>query len=98
MNAGQIILDQLGGAGRLSAMIGANSIGYGEKHLTFQFKGIRQMNMIRVELNGSDLYDITYLKFNKRTFEIKEVDALNDVFASDLKSSIERTTGLALSL
>jgi hypothetical protein len=92
-------LQQLGGAGRLTAMIGAKHFGYDKNGtLTFQFKMCKKANGVRIELNGKDLYDVTFTKFNARTYEVKEVHKFEDVYADQLKEVFESFTGLYLSL
>lgn len=99
----------LGGAGRLTAMIGAKNFTCDEKGtLTFTFSGCKKINQVSFELNGLDLYDVRFIKYtagrmNNKTFEYKmpsweTVKELNNVYAEDLKEIFEDVTGLYLSL
>lgn len=93
------ILLQLGGTNKLGAMIGASQFSYDDNgNVTFWFKGCRKANIIKVSLNGSDLYNIEFFKFNSRSYECKSVKTFTDVYNSDLQSVIEAYTGLYLSL
>lgn len=95
MSDATTILNQLGGRGRLSMMIGASSF-YGTSEgvgLTFRFKN-RKANYAKVTLNGKDLYDVEIFKATK--FELKPVESAYDVYATDLVATFERLTGLFL--
>lgn len=104
MEIGKTILAQLGGTGRLSAMIGAHSFAAGDFGTnkfgaSFKFKA-RSKNAwkaVKIIHNGLDLYDVSFLKMNNKTFEIvsKTVD---NVYCDQLKEIIENETGLCLSL
>lgn len=90
---------QLGGSNRLSAMIGAhNFTSDKDGTLGFHFKSCKKANIVRIELNASDLYNIRFYKYNKKTLDCPEVHTLNDIYAEDLKRLIEEYTGLYLSL
>lgn len=92
-------LQQLGGSGKLSAMIGAKNFTHDKNGaLQFHFKMCKKANIVKIELNGMDLYNITFYKYNSRTFDCKEVKTLTDTYAEDLKSHIEEFTGLYISL
>lgn len=94
-----IILDQLGGFGRLQAMVAATHFSYkAEGELSFQFKGSRKTNLVKVVLNASDLYDITFYRYNKTTYGVAETKRYSDIYAEDMKGLIEEYTGLYLSL
>lgn len=87
----------LGGYGKLSAMIGANAFGFsGDGSLTFKFKMFKGANTVKFEVNGKDLYDVTFYKVGK--YDFKEVKAFNDLYFDQLRSVFEKFTGLYLSL
>ena len=50
------ILSQIGGTGRLVAMTGAKHFTYSDNSLSFQFKGSRKTNALRITLDPSDTY------------------------------------------
>jgi hypothetical protein len=102
-------IQQLGGTGRLSAMINAKNFTYDKDGtLTFSFSGCKKINQVTIELNSKDLYNITFTKYtagrmNNKTFEYKEptwkaVKEYEDIYNDQLKSVFEETTGLYLSL
>lgn len=68
--------------------------------LTFDCRGSRAVNKIRVTLNGRDLYDLTFWKVTRRNgqFKVNVVEQVEDVYFDSLRGVIERVTGLHLSL
>jgi hypothetical protein len=94
----ETIIQQLGGFGKLQAMVGAINFIYSnnDKYIAFKFKGSKKVNYVKITLNGKDLYDIEFKKLwgNK----IKDIDSYNDVYAENLKPLFEKVTGLFLSL
>ena len=94
-----IILAQLGGSGRLGAMIGARNFLYSEKDptwLSFKFKGCRKVNHLKVTLDASDTYTLRFGKIHGYNF--REVHEVSGVYADKLRTIIEAQTGLYLSL
>ena len=68
--------------------------------LTFDCRGSKAVNKIRVTLNGLDLYDLTFWKVTRRNgqFHVKVVEQVQDIYFDGLRDVIERVTGLYLSL
>jgi len=93
-----IIIEQLGGIGKLSAMVGANGFLAIDNGLQFTFKGWRKANKCIITLDGSDLYTMTMGRLNKKTYDFKEAYNQEGLYWSMLKPEFERTTGLYLSL
>lgn len=92
-------LEQLGGANKLKAMVGATNFSYDSKGtLTFSFKSCRKANIVSISLSPMDLYDIEFSKMNTRSYECKTVKTFEGVYAENLKSVIEEFTGLYLSI
>ena len=90
------IIRQLGGMGRLSAMMGAyNFAAIGDKGVSFRIKN-RKANYIKIMLNSMDLYDLEVGRI--RGFDYKIVADQRNIMAEDLKKIIERVTGMYLSL
>jgi hypothetical protein len=88
------ILLQLGGYGKLKAMIGADNFAHDKDgSLSFRFKGSRKFKNCKIKLNGNDLYDIEFYSQRGEVVESRE-----DIYAEDLKRIFEKTTGLYLSL
>ena len=95
-NTASIIAAQLGGTGRLNAMIGAhNFIDHGNA-LSFKFKGSRVATFCKITLDASDTYTVTLAKIRK--WELCKEQTFSGVYADQLRELIENTTGLYLSL
>lgn len=92
------ILSQMGGAGRLGAMINAKNFAATEKTLSFCFmkSRVNKANYIKITLNGLDLYDIQFIKLTK--YDAVLVSELNNIYANQLKQVFIENTGLELSL
>ena len=75
-------------------MMGAQNLISDGSALSFQIRGSRRYNRVRVELNGSDLYDITFTRI--RALKISAQDVIEDVYADQLHSVISYHTGLEL--
>lgn len=89
-------IQQLGGFGRLKAMVGAYNFAKDENSVSFRFKGSRKANHVSIELNSSDLYNVRIGKVGKLDYKI--VDETKDAYSDMLVSLFENTTGLYLSL
>lgn len=95
------ILRQIGGAGRVKAMIGVTDF-YADKKkdnflgIRFQARAKAGINCIKITLNAMDLYDVDFVRVSAA--ELTTVSTLNGVYAEDLKRLIEAETGLYLSL
>ena len=99
LTVAEIILSQLGGKGRLRAMIGAHDFARTERAVTFKFKGSRVANSLWIELNGGkDLYDVKFLKIGRLSSAISSTILVTNVHVADLKTLIEETVQLSLSL
>jgi hypothetical protein len=100
MDVAKEILRQLGG-NKFIAMTGAKNFVGGSNSLSFRLPGgagftKNGINAIRIVLNSSDLYDIEYMKI--RGTNIKTISKSEGVYADNLKSHFETTTGLRTSL
>lgn len=90
-------LMQLGGYGKLRAMIGANNFSYDEKGtLKFMFRGCQKANFLEVILNPDDTYTMVFGKIT--SLDKKEVGRFEGVYWKQLKLVFEAETGLYLSL
>ena len=98
MQTAKTILSQLGGTGRLSAMINAKQFLALDAGVQFKFSGCKKANCIRIELSPLDLYDVTFYKIGRGGLDVKEVEQLAGLYADQLKGYIEKFTGLYLSL
>ena len=98
MEIAKTILQQMGGTGRLSAMIGAKYFTASENGVSFKIGGgaKKGINGIRVNLNSMDTYDVSFLKLRK--CEQKVVAEVKGVYCDELKSVVENNIGMYLSL
>lgn len=80
-------------------MIGAKDFVKSAKGLTFKLaKASKKINMITIELNGKDTYDIKFAKFTLSKAEYLLIKEEKDVLGTQLKDVIEKTIGLKLSI
>lgn len=97
----ETIIAQLGGYGRLKAMIALYDVLYdksvGRGAVCFKFKGSRKWNYVKITLNGLDLYDVQFCKIGRGT-NVKWREPINNVYNDMLKEIFENETGLYLSL
>ena len=95
-----IILKQMGGSGRLKAMLGAKHfISHdGGKALSFQFPNRKRSkgNYVKITLRPDDTYDMEFSQIVK--YEAKPVKSYKGIYADQLKPIFEKQTGLRLSL
>jgi len=92
------ILRQLGGSGRLKAMLGAKHfIDHGDG-LSFQFPNRQRKrgNYFKVTLDDSDTYTLEFGALRGSNFKVLKTH--NNVYASQMKKLFESFTGLRLSL
>lgn len=93
------MLEQLGGFGRLSAMLGASKFLYDNdaNSLQFRFKGSRKANAVRFVYDaGSELYSICLYRVAQ--YVPREVFTADGLDTMQLRAAFESTTGLYLSL
>ena len=94
MNAAEQILNQLGGR-KFIAMTGAVCFSDGNTLIT-KFKGSRIANIMYITVNELDLYNVKIGKF--KGLDLKTIKEESNVYANDLRSIFESTTGLATNL
>jgi hypothetical protein len=92
------ILEQMGGSGKLTCMIGAHDFTGSPDALTFRFRarGRDGSNCCRVSLLPSDTYKVEFISI--RGNSVKSKGVFEDIYAEDLRGVFERQTGLYLSL
>tara|TARA_Y100000389_G_scaffold193292_2_gene221909 strand:- start:1439 stop:2455 length:1017 start_codon:yes stop_codon:yes gene_type:complete len=106
-DVGQTILRQMGGARRLSMMIGAKNFvvykaeadseygeGMGAAAFKFPRPGRGKPNYVKIVLNGRDYYDVKFGSIHG--YKFKPMKEYTDISASGLQSLFERETGLYL--
>ena len=88
------IAAQLGGFGRLKAMIGADKFAFGERHLQFRFaaRATNGANCVTIMLDGSDTYTVTFYRIG-RGFSVKEISSIPFVYDDQLRPVFESETG-----
>jgi len=108
------IIGQMGGGGKLRAMVGAKEIFARDAGVQFSFKLCKKMNKCVVELNGMDTYNVQFYKIPHlntncnsaaldRYFDRLEkaktpVVEFENVYYDQLIGVFEGETGLNLSL
>jgi len=92
----QETIRQLGGAGRLKMMVGAENFVGSEKALSFKFTGSEKFSHVRISLNEFDAYGVEFMKI--RGTKILNTETLDMVYADQLVEVFESKTGLYLSL
>jgi hypothetical protein len=94
------LIKQLGGMGKLTAMVGAKDIVRTERNghpaLSFKFKGSTKANYVNIALDPSDTYTLQFGKIVK--YDLKPTGEFHGVHAAQLKPTFEQFTGLYLSL
>jgi hypothetical protein len=95
-NVGATILEQLGGANRLRAMLGVRAFWTRHDSLMFRFAAGRSLNHIEIKLNFMDLYDVEV--WLSRGGDRVNVKTEQNVFCGNLLQVCERMTGLAFRL
>lgn len=110
ISSAQIIVKQLGGISRLSAIIGAKNFVSSDQGYTLEFKigkgAKNKINHIKIHHNPMDLYDVTFLRLynrldkqlNIKIPEYKKVSHIENVFCDDLMDIIEENIGMFLTL
>ncbi len=93
---GLTILYQLGGLGRLSAMIGINDVTILDNGVRFKFKGSPKTNCLGITLQPSDTYNLAFYKLRAGSWSV--VSTWGDVYADMLQVIFEQVTGLRLTL
>jgi hypothetical protein len=93
-----IILKQMGGAGRIRAMTGAKQFIAIKDGLQFRFpnKAAGKPNFVKIELTPADLYDVEFGRI--RGGKYKKIKEYRGVYFDMLISLFEKTTGLYLRL
>jgi len=104
----ETIAQQLGGTGRLKAMLGAKYFLKDGKSLQFRFpnRARSKPNFIKITLTGMDDYDVQLGRIGKKknkeygfmedTFKI--LKTVRGIYADQLVSFLEKETGLAFHL
>lgn len=91
----ETILEQLGG-NRFKLMTGANRFIYDKDgQLSFMLpRNHSKINVVRVKLNGRDLYDMSFENVNTRTGKFTSIATRSDIAADSLQRVFTAETGL----
>lgn len=92
------ILAQMGGQGRLVAMINIRNLVALDSGLQFHFSGSRKATVARVELEANDTYTLKLYKPTMRPSSWEPVNTIPGLYADKLIEVFERETGVRLSL
>ena len=77
-------------------MTGAKHFTYSDNSVSFQFKGSRKTNALRITLDSSDTYTMKFFKINSRKLTVDTVREIEYVYCDQLAEIFERETGLYL--
>ena len=94
-NVARTIQLQLGFALR---MLGAKDLADHGDALSFKIRGSKKVNYIKVTLDPSDTYNVSFKKVTRRGLNVKDVSDHSGIYVDGLKPLIERVTGLYTSL
>ncbi len=94
LEVAKTIIQQLGGASKLKAMIGAKNFSADGNMVCFQFPRCNSFRAVRITLNAMDTYDIQFLGGN----DFRVLKEFNGIYNDMLINIFEDTTGLRLSL
>lgn len=92
------ILLQMGGAGKLRTMIGANNFMAIDNGVQFSFKGCKKLNKVQIVLTAADLYDVKFYKINMRNLDNSMIPVSESarIYFDQLVEVFEHMTGLYL--
>lgn len=100
-NEANLILNQLtasqNGTRKLYAMVGSRQFAFDSSkapNVNFRFQGSEACNHVNIQLNGADLYNMTFNKI--QGFDIQQVKHFENVYCDSLLEIFESETGLYL--
>jgi hypothetical protein len=92
LQVAKTIMEQLGG-GMFAVMTGAKNFVGSSDGVSFKIgTNAKKVSHVRVTLNGSDLYDLKFLRI--RGTSVQTVAEESDVYAEDLRKLFTANTGL----
>jgi hypothetical protein len=101
LSVADTIAEQLGGTGKLTAMISAKHFVGDDTSLQFRFgTGARNdANSVQITLSPNDTYTVRFCRIGRAPrFDILECGTTEGLHAGDLRPHFERATGFYLSL
>jgi len=98
LSIAKTILSQLGGSGRLGAMIGAKDFVGASSGLSFRWtaRAKNGANRVSINLDADDLYWVVF--YSVRGGKVTPKEDVTGVYAENLIPLFENVTGLALRL
>ncbi len=97
-NVASIILSQLGG-NRFLAMTGAKDLLDLGNGLRCRIgRNAKRITHVEIILDASDTYTVNFYRVTKRGLDVELVESLDMVYADNLRSHFEISTGLYTSL
>ena len=95
MNIAQTIVSQLGPKALL--MIGAKNLMAGKEYLQMKLgRNAGGWNVLKIALNGLDLYDMTFYRIRK--LKITSEKTIDNIYCDQLHDIIENETGMRTNL
>lgn len=92
-------LELMGGSDNLEKWVGASHIRHGDKgELTFSFLYSDKANTVRIAWLAPNVYELTFYKLNRITYEYTELDTIENIAPEQLRLEFNNYTGLWLSL
>lgn len=91
-----VIIEQLGGMGRLTAMTGARGFAYDERCLSFKFPNRSGPNYCKITLERDDTYTMLFGRIQKHA--LTNTAEIPGVLCDNLICAFEGATNLRLSL
>jgi len=92
----ETIIQQMGGSGKLRAMVGATQFAFDDSGVRFSFKGCRKANKCVVELTAMDTYNLKFYRYSPTKGTCDEKQAYEGVYCDQLIELFEGYTGLYL--
>jgi len=95
MNIAQTIVSQLGPKALL--MIGAKNLMAGKEYLQMKLgRNAGGWNVLKIALNGLDLYDMTFYRIRK--LKVTSEKTIDNIYCDQLHDIIENETGMRTNL
>jgi len=90
------IIEQLGGYGKLRAMVNARNLVYDFNWFKFQFSGFKYANLCRIILDDDDTYTVEFWQLGGKGCSL--IKSVSGVYNTMLRGIFTDYTGLDLSL
>ena len=94
-----VVLQQLGGQGRLKAMLGAKNFSQCKDENRVEFRigrNAKGVSIVRITLTPEDTYNVEFGRIRK--FDYKVLSSVEGIYCDMLKEVVEENTGMFLTL